>query len=414
MTRLVSDRGPVGRAARFAAATLTAAGTLSTAHLLVLLAGAGRGRGRGPRAPSSLRFAVVIPAHDEEHQIGTTLDSITSGLRPPQLRRTIVVADNCSDATGHVARARGAEVWERQDQDRRGKGYALAWAFDRVLADPEIDAICVIDADCQVSANLLTALGRRLQDGADAAQATYLLNDPETGTGAALRWAGFALFNAVRPRGRDALGLSSGLLGTGMAFTRRLLERSPWSAFSYAEDREQHMRWVLEGARVGFAPEAVVSSAAAAGPVASRAQEARWESGRAGLLRSLSVRLVVRAVSHRDPVALDAALEPLLPPQSLLATLNLGAIASTGLTPSPRVRRLAWASAAGQVLYVAGGLASTSAPPAVWRALLASPGFIARRIGLLGALAVRGGPGEWERTPRRPETGRAREPSMID
>ena len=194
-----------------------------------------------------------------------------------------MIADNCTDDTWVVARASGAEVWERSDPLNRGKGRAFAWAFPRVLEDESVQAVCVVDADCEVSSNLLSAVAARVGAGADAVQVPYSISNPDSSAGAALRWAGFALFNVVRPLGRDRLGLSSGLVGTGMAFSRRLLLRSPWAAFSFAEDREQHMRWVLDGAQVVFAPEAEVRSPSPSTDAGAHAQERRWESGRGAL-----------------------------------------------------------------------------------------------------------------------------------
>jgi hypothetical protein len=244
-------------------------------------------------------------------------------------------------------------------------------------------------------------LSGRLRAGADAVQARYLVCDPTASAGAALRWAGFALFNVVRPRGRERLGVSAGMLGTGAAFSRTLLTRSPWRAFSFAEDREQHMRWVLDGARVAFADEAEVRAPAAAGGDDSRRQESRWDSGRARLAIGLSPLLLARSARRRDASALDAALEPVLPPQSLLLAINLVAVAASSLAGTRAARRTAAASLASQALYVVLGLAALGAPVAVWRAFAQLPWFVVRRLSGLTAAAIGRGPTEWVRTPRR-------------
>lgn len=83
-----------------------------------------------------MHLAVVIPAHDEESQIAGTLRSIQASDYPAANSRIVVVADNRTDHTAGVARAAGAEVWERSDPLLRGKGYALDWAFSRLLGDP--------------------------------------------------------------------------------------------------------------------------------------------------------------------------------------------------------------------------------------------------------------------------------------
>lgn len=105
---------------------------LSSAYFLgLLLAARSRPRHRSVAAPGGsknepMRLAVLIPAHDEEEGIATTLESLLDGDYPASARRVIVVADNCSDATAARAAATGAEVWERTDPANRGKGFALA------------------------------------------------------------------------------------------------------------------------------------------------------------------------------------------------------------------------------------------------------------------------------------------------
>jgi hypothetical protein len=394
----------VGRFAAVVAKASAVGGMLAGGHLLTLLFAALASREepeQSPR-PAGLNLVVVVPAHDEEDQITRTLRSIqTSG--DPGGARIVVIADNCTDHTADIARYAGAEVWERVDPVRRGKGQALAWAFSRMVDDTTIDAVCVVDADCEISANLLPALAARLAAGAEAVQAPYLISNPHASSAAALRWAGFALFNVVRPLGRDRLGLSSGLLGTGMAFSRRLLERSPWSAFSYAEDRDQHMRWVLDGARVEFVPEARVVSAAPSTAAAGQAQRARWDSGRAQLAVRLSARLLRRWLRTGELAALDAALEPLLPPQSALLGINLLAFTAAAVARRPSLVRMAACSASAQVIYVAGGLVVLDAPASVWRALPDVPRFAARRVAGLAGMAAGRGPAHWERTQRDTE-----------
>ena len=347
-----------------------------------------------------MNFVLLVPAHDEEAGIAETVASLRALDYPPHRRRIIVVADNCNDATASVAARAGADVWERRDEAKRGKGYALAWAIDRALSTAEVDAICVIDADCVAAPNLLRALAARLRAGAKAVQAAYIVANPEQSSASALRYAGFALVNFVAPLGRDQLGLSAGLLGTGMAFRRELLERAPWSAFSYAEDREQHMHWVAGGERVAFAPETHVASPMPTRFSDSTSQQSRWDSGRLHLLVTLTPRLLARALRRRDRAALDCALQPAQPPQAVLLALSTAAAALGRLGGSPPLIACGLASGVAQVVYVVGGLRLVHAPASVWRALGRAPVFVARRLLLIGRGASRRGPRSWERTRR--------------
>ena len=69
-------------------------------------------------ADASLRFAIVVPAHDEEAGIAATVRSLEGLDYPRDLFRVIVVADNCIDGTAVRARQAGANVLVRRDAQR--------------------------------------------------------------------------------------------------------------------------------------------------------------------------------------------------------------------------------------------------------------------------------------------------------
>jgi GT2 family glycosyltransferase len=385
--------------------SIQAAIAIAWAYLLVLLASARRRRAAGRGATGKCReasFTVLVPAHDEAEDIGVTLDSLRRQTFPRSRYEVVVVADNCTDDTARVARSAGATVLERHDLAHSGKGPALAWAMSVAGRDwLGSDAVAVIDADCEASPNLLEALAERIGRGAAAAQADNVVGNPGESAAAALRFAAFKLENSVRPTGRSGLGLSCGLLGTGMAFSSDLIRELPWEPSSLAEDREYHMRLVEAGGRVEFVPEASVRSKMPASFAASETQQLRWEAGRWATVRRWSPRLVRSGLRARDPVRLHAGLEALIPPQSVLmiATATTGALGL--LVGSRGTVRLAGASAGAQAAYVLGGLALVRAPAAAYRALGRAPLLAARNLRVHGRILVGKGPRRWRATERR-------------
>jgi len=126
--------------------------TLPSAYLAFLAAVSLLPRRARPRVGTSAdreTFAILVPAHDEERVIARTLASL-AGLEYPRDRFSVhVVADNCSDDTAAIARDRGTCVHERTDPHRPGKGAALNWLVDEVLAEHRhVDAFVIVAVIC--------------------------------------------------------------------------------------------------------------------------------------------------------------------------------------------------------------------------------------------------------------------------
>lgn len=384
---------------------LESALALSTAYLLGLLVAAWRAPTVadpvGEEEAAGLPLTILIPAHDEEQGIEATLAALGRCEYPQRLRRTIVIADNCGDRTAERAGSAGAEVWERRDPARRGKGQALIWAFERLDAEaPEGRGVVVLDADCIPSPNLLRAVGERLRGGAAALQVDYVVGNPEVSRASALRFGAFALMNTVRFQGKQQLGLSCGLVGTGMAFSRELLRRRPWTTTGLTEDDEYHMRLVLAGERAEFVADASVSSAMPTSLRASNEQQARWEGGKLQLIRRWTPRLLLSGVARRDPVRLHAGLECLVPAQSLIAAGSAASVSAAVLLGNRRLLALSLGTIAGQLTFVLVGLRLVRAPAHVYRALLSAPLLVAGKLLIYGRLLRGRGPTSWQRTER--------------
>jgi 1,2-diacylglycerol 3-beta-glucosyltransferase len=206
--------------------------------------------------------------------------------------------------------------------------------------------------------------------------------------------------NTVRFQGKQRLGLSCGLVGTGMAFTRELLQREPWTTTGLVEDGEYHMRLVQAGERTEFVGEACVSSAVPSTLRGSADQQARWEQGKLQLIRRWTPTLVASGLVRRDIVRLHAGLEYLVPPQSLIAAGSLGSALAGLLLGSRRVVSLAGVTLAAQLSFVLLGLRLVGAPAQVYRALAVAPALIAGKVALYARLLSGRGPTAWVRTER--------------
>ncbi len=234
-----------------------------------------------------LNIAVVIPAHNEETGISTCVEGLQACAPGHGTFTIIVVADNCTDATAEKAATAGAQVLVREDNARRGKGYALDFAF-RHLLPQGFDAFIVVDADARVESNFIAEFQRMFQAGAEAIQCRYRVDNPGISLRTRLMNVAWLAFNVLRPRGRERWGLSVGLLGNGFGLNRATVEAVPYNAGSVAEDLEYHLHLVRAGRRVRFADSTTVWSVVPITSQVAKTQRVRWEGGRFLMIGTLA------------------------------------------------------------------------------------------------------------------------------
>lgn len=351
-------------------------------------------------------FAVLVPAHDEEAMLDTLLLSLASLAYPRSHYTVYVVADNCTDTTAQVAEAHErVQVYERFDEARRGKGYALNWLLQRLEEDRHIhDAYVVLDADSQVEPAFLQAMERELARGARALQAQNTVLNIVDAPSTALRWLALTLMNHVRPLGRNGLGASSTLTGNGMCLSRDLLRRYPWQAFSAGEDYQYYLTLVEQGERVRYVPDAVVRSHMPVTFAQMRTQDIRWESPLSQgeqSTRGTALRLLRAGLRAHDPARLEAVAELLTPPLSFMVGCCTLMLIFSALLRSLPALAIALALVAGLLCYVATPFYLLHPPRAVYLALLQAPRFIIWKLWVyLVHNRSKKYTGEWIRTGR--------------
>jgi cellulose synthase/poly-beta-1,6-N-acetylglucosamine synthase-like glycosyltransferase len=360
-----------------------------------------------PAGPGRRRFLVLVPAHNEALGIGATLRSLQAIEYPADRYRIVVVADNCTDDTAAIARARGAEVMIRQDRDHRGKGQALQWAFDRLLSDASAwDAAVVVDADSRVEPNLLRVIEGHLNRGADAVQAAYLPWSRSGSGTAVLTDIAFTAFHLVRSGARERLRLSCGLRGNGMAFTRRVLRLVPHTAASKTEDVEFGVLLGLQGFRVAFAAGTTVRGDMPDDAASVDSQRERWIGGRLALARRQAGPLLWQGIGRRSGMLIDLALDLLVPPVSVLAgVIAVGSVMATGLwgVGGPGLVAAVWGTAlVGLTVHVFHAAALAGRSRALLSAAVTLPGYALRKARIL-ARTWRSRDDRWVRTTRQGE-----------
>ncbi len=411
-------RSMLPNALRVGDAALTAAVIPFTAAGVYLAVLSVPSRRRVPPVSTTLRVAVVVPAHDEAADIEATVASLLASDYPAERRRVVVVADNCTDSTAALARAAGAEVIERVDPVRRGKGYALEMAFATLLSEGATDLVVVVDADTIVSSNLLTACGSRIASGDLVVQADYRVRQAQRSWRTRLLHIAFTAFHDVRSSGRERFGLSCGLRGNGMAFSVEAIRRVPHTAFSIVEDLEYGIALGKAGIRVVYAHEAWVHGHMPMDGKSSETQRDRWEGGRRLIRRRDGKALVAGALRTRSKLLADLAADVYVPPLAHLgsALVGIAAAGTIGSLAGSRASDRGWVSPwigaiglAGLGFHVAEGWRRSGTGAAGLADLARAPLYVAWKIGLkVTCRRRRATPDEWVRTQRSdPQEGAA-------
>jgi cellulose synthase/poly-beta-1,6-N-acetylglucosamine synthase-like glycosyltransferase len=276
-----------------------------------------------------INIAVLIPAHNESSGIIATLNSIKTQLKSTD--RLLVVADNCNDDTAEIAAKNGAEVIERHDANKRGKGFALDYGI-RHLSLNKPDAVVIVDADCTLEANTLGRLAAYSLHHDRPVQSLYLMKSP---VGASLKTQiaeyAWLIKNLVRPLGNLSMGLPCELMGAGMAFPWSIISNAGLANGNIVEDMKLGIDLTKLGKPPLFLPDVLVTSYFPTTDEAQSGQRTRWEHGHLGMILSEVPDMFRQAIVKRNIILLAMTFDLCVPPLALLVVFLIGFIVLTGI-----------------------------------------------------------------------------------
>jgi hypothetical protein len=200
-------------------------------------------RARAATLPEGRRLAVVLPAFNEEHNIGPVVRSLPRQLGDLAVV-PIVVSDGSTDRTGAVAREAGALVTELPIN--RGGGLALRVGYELAL-ELAAEIVVTMDADGQhLASELPTLIAPILAGEADYVNGSRLLGDFQKDS--TIRHIGVHVFSRVVTllTGRRITDPSSGYRAARAGLLERLvLEQDQfWTSEILIEALRQRARVV--------------------------------------------------------------------------------------------------------------------------------------------------------------------------
>ena len=350
------------------------------------------------------RFLVLIPAHNEEVGIISTLESLINLNYASERYRVLVIADRCTDGTASAARSRNTLCLERFD-GQPGKGAALAWGIQEARrAQIAFDAVVIVDADTLADRDLLAAFNVEFQAGCQVQQGYNYISNPWSSPFTRIMAVTGVLRNGRYYAGKMALGLQGMLTGTGMCLGAGTLERRGWSAFSVGEDWEFSVELLLGGEEIFFNPLAKTFAKESQNFKQASHQRLRWASGRYAVMGDKVWELIRQGIRRPSVSLIDSAVTLVAPNYSSQASLALLCLVGSWLIADDPLWGFSfyWAAAlfAAIASYFVLGIFSTEAPGKALAGLILVPVFLPWRltIELLGMLGY--GRRHWGRRSR--------------
>lgn len=282
---------------------------------------------RFKKASELNRYGVLIPARNEQKVIAQLIDSIKKQDYPSELIDIFVIADNCTDNTAMVAKNAGAIVYERFDNEKKGKGYALNYVLNKIFTeykDRNYKGFFLFDADNLLSKDFVIKMNDAVNEGYKIitgyrAPKNYGQNWIAAGSGMI-----YLEQSRLEHRARTKLHTQTHISGTGFYVDYELLvSQGGWPYTTLTEDLEFSHANVLKGQKIIQCFDAVFYDEQPAKFKDMINQRVRWVRGNYICMKLFSLKYFKNLITKRQFAAHDLNLI-LLPIPLITITWGLG------------------------------------------------------------------------------------------
>lgn len=229
------------------------------------------------------RFAIIIPAHNEEVVIGDTVKYLLNKLNYPRDKYDVFVcADNCTDNTFDIAKNNGAITYRREEADPKKKraSFPIKLLCDEVLKVNKYDAVIKMDADNIPCEDFLNVMNNALGEGVEIARSHEAPSNMGQNIWTATASCYYARDSRLASNFRERVGWNSMLSGAGMMVTTKVLkEIGGWDAMGTIDDAEFAVKRMLESRHIHYVADAVIYEDQPSSLADSSSRNARMSNG---------------------------------------------------------------------------------------------------------------------------------------
>lgn len=264
-----------------------------------------------PEARTFRRIAVLFPAYKEDRVILSSVKSFLQQDYPKERYDIIVISDHMQAETNEALRSLPIRLLIANYTDS-SKAKALALAIDSIPAET-YDIVVIMDADNVTTPDFLAVINRAFENGAKSVQAHRTGKNLTTDI-SILDSISEEINNGFFRSGHNALGLSAGLSGSGMAFEAEWFHQNVKYLQTAGEDKELEAMLLQQRIHTVYLANLPVFDEKTQKKEAISNQRKRWIAAQFGAFRS-SLPHAPKALIQGNIDYLDKVFQWMLPPR---------------------------------------------------------------------------------------------------
>ncbi|PQB05084.1 glycosyltransferase [Aureitalea marina] len=261
------------------------------------------------------RIAVLIPGYKEDAVIVDVARQALEQDYPADHYRVYVIADSFQDRTLKQLSQLDIELIE-VSFEQSTKSKALNKAMERITLP--YDMAVILDADNVMKTDFLNRINQAYNNGHSVIQGRRLAKNDNTAF-AILDGISEAINNHIFRQGHRAMGLSSGIIGSGMAFEYSLFKTLMKSVQAVGGfDKELEFRLFQQGVSIEYLKDALVFDEKIQQVSDFKNQRRRWLSTNGIYLKKFYRTAWKQLIGQGNLDMADKLFQMVLPPRVLL------------------------------------------------------------------------------------------------
>ena len=236
-----------------------------------------------PEARMLRRIVVLFPAYKEDRVILASVESFLEQDYPKELYDVIVISDQMRPETNEALQTLPIRLLTA-NYTESSKAKAMALAMDSIDRDA-YDIVVIMDADNITTSDFLSTINRVFDSGIKSAQAHRTGKNLNTDI-SVLDSISEEINNGFFRSGHNAVGLSAGLSGSGMAFEAKWFHQQVKYLQTAGEDKELEAMLLQQHIYTVYLPDLLVFDEKTQKKEAISNQRKRWIAAQFGALRA--------------------------------------------------------------------------------------------------------------------------------